>query len=231
MFDFFKKKAKKPSISDLITDSQGSKMLILRHDNLATGNSEAEFLELAAEKSNYPVFRGQIQHLYESDFTGFKDKCPRCQKEVVRMFSNFAYATQQKSRLLTAPAGLFCQSCLTVMIDDDMMRASIDRSRFQYFGFFSVEDGYSGVNFIQTINGVKPTFILDETQEEIGGFVQSVHQPKDGVYYDPKSSKFLGGGGINYLPSQSINTLRKQKAKKKSKNKDTKQSKKANRKK
>lgn len=206
-------------------------MLILRHDSIATGKDSAEFLELAAKKSDYPVFKGQIKHLYESDFTGFKDKCPRCQGEVVRMFSNFAYATQQKSRLLTAPAGLFCPNCPTVIIDDDMMRASIDLSRFQYFGVYSVEDGYSGINIIEEINGVKPTFILDETQEEIGGFLESVHQPKDGVYYDPRSNKLPGGGGPKYLPPQSVNTLRKQKAKKKSKNKAAKQSKKANRKK
>lgn len=231
MLNFSKKKPNLPTRIEAISDEDGNPSLVLRQDIEVTGKDSVGLLEMASEHSKIPIFKGQVEHLYESDFTGYKDKCPRCQAEVVRMFSNFAYATQVKSRLMTAPAGLFCQSCPTVIIDDDMVRANIDHSRFEYWGVFAVEDGYSSVKPIETLNGVTPTFILDEVESTIGGILQSVHQPEGGEFFDPKMQKTLGGGSANKMRPEVVNALRKQKAKKKARNKNAKQSKKANRKK
>ncbi len=231
MFNFLKKKFNPIIATDTGTTINGKPVITLRHDKEVTSEENVEFLEAVSKNAGIPVFKSQIKHLYESDFTRYKDNCPRCQAALTRMFSNFAYATQEKSRILGAPAGLFCQSCPTVIIDDDMMRAQIDRSRFQYWGVFSVESGYSGVNIIETINGVPPTFVMDESQQDVEGIFQSVHQPKDGVFYDPKTGKILGAGDNKFMQASKINALRKQKSKNKSKNKMAKQSKKANRKK
>jgi len=223
MLNFFKNRSKQPAPAD----EKGRTSIMLRHDKEVTAQDNVKLMEMAGKLANIPIFRGHVKHLYESDFTGYKDKCPRCNGTVLQMFSNFAYATQKKSRLLAAPAGLFCQHCPTVIIDDDIMRESIDRSRFQYYGVFSVEDGYSGVIPIDTINGVTPTFILDENQEDLEGILQSVHQPGNGLYFDPKSNKVLNLESL----TGTAGSARKQKDKRKTKNKMAKQSRKANRKK
>ncbi|MCY7329665.1 MAG: hypothetical protein LH618_14025 [Saprospiraceae bacterium] len=206
-------------------------IITIRHDKEVTGEENVEFLEAIGKNAGIPVYKGQVKHLYESDFTGYKDKCPRCQAALTLMYSNFAYATQEKSRILAAPAGLFCQSCPTVIIDDDMMRLQIDHARFQYRGVFSVESGYDDLNLLETFNGVTPTFVLDESRQNVEGIFQSVHQPKDGIFYDPKTGKFLGAGDNKSMQTARTNALRKQKSKSKSKSKMAKQSKKANRKK
>ena len=214
----------------MTSNEEGKHGLMLRHDEIATGKDNIELLQLASEQSKIPIFKGQVKHLYESDFTGYKDKCPRCLSEVVRMYSNFAYATQGKSRIMTAPAGLFCQSCPTVIIDDDMVLAHIDHTRFAYWGVFSVEDGYNDPEPIETINGITPTYILSEEQDNVEGILQSVHQPEGGVFFDPKMNKIVGAGNANSIRPEMVNTFRKLKAKKKSRKKNVKQSKKANRK-
>jgi hypothetical protein len=230
MFNFFKNKLKKPLDIKSTVSEDGRTRILLRYDEEVSAEQNVQLLEIAGKAADIPVFKGQVAHLYESDFTGYKDKCPRCGGAVTRMFSNFAYATQDSSRLLAAHAGLFCQSCPTVIIDDDVMRESIDRTRFEYRGVFSVESGYDALRIVDTINGVKPVVILSEDQQDIEGFLQSVHQPKGGRYFDPKSNKMISTGNAKSLSSDQVNAARKQKAKKKAKNKMAKQSKKAGRK-
>jgi len=220
MFNFDKNKPKLKAETRPTPKEDGFK--IIRHDLETTGKDNVDFLELAAEKSGIPIYKGQVKHIYESDFTGFKDKCPRCEGAVLRMMSNFPYATQKASRIMTAPAGLFCQSCPTVIIDDDIMIAAIDTSRFEYWGVFSVEDGYNELSPIETLNGETPIIVLDETQTIIEGILQSVHQPIDGVFMDPKTNTILGMVHTNAVPLELTNALRKQKSKKKSRNKSAK---------
>jgi len=230
MFNFLKKKLEEKVRIEKITYKDGKRGLMLRHDAITTGKDNIELLETASKNSGIPVFKGPVKNLYESDFTGYKDKCPLCQTELLRMFSNFAYATQEKARIMTAPTGLFCPNCPTVIIDDDMAREVIDQSRFEYWGVFLVDDGYSKDSIIETINGVKPTFIVDENQDNIEGIMQSVHQP-GGTFFDPKGIVFSDGGNTSARRPEVVNALRNQKAKNKSRNKNAKKSKKANRKK
>jgi len=78
---------------------------------------------------------------------------------------------------MAAPAGHFCTECSTVIIDDDIMRAGLDASKFWYGGVFSIETGYSDEpHFFETFNGEKPLMILDEDMQNVGGLAQSVHQ-------------------------------------------------------
>jgi hypothetical protein len=239
MFDFFKKNPNSPNTFDVVTSENGTRSIISRNDEVVPAKENNELMEYASKESNIPIFRGQIKHLYESDFTENKDKCPNCSSELVRMFSNFGYATQKGARLMTAPAGLFCPNCPTVVIDDDMILENIDRKRFEYYGTFSVEDGVSEFSVIDSINGEKPVFIKDE--EEIGGLYQSVHQPEDSMYIDSRTNRLFGSEiidltdsdnfGVNKIQPDKVNALRNQKAKKKAKNKQASKSKKANRKK
>jgi hypothetical protein len=228
MFDLFKKKEKNQPHFDVSKDENGLERVIFRQEGKITAAGQLPLASFFAEKSNLPLFKGTIEHLYESDFTDNKEKCPLCGSDLVRMISSIAYATQESSRIMTGQAALFCPSCPTTVVDDDFIRDCIDKSKFVYRGAFSIEDGVSGVSFIKTINGQKPIFVLSE-DEDVLGIVQSVNysHEDDAVYLDPRllgqSSKGTG------LTTQEINAARKKKAKKKAKNKAAKKSKKANR--
>jgi hypothetical protein len=228
MFNLFKKGEKNQPHFDVSKDENGIDRVVIRQEGQITAAGQLPLASFIAEKSNLSLFKGTIEHLYESDFTGNKEKCPLCGTDIVRMISSISYATQESSRIMTGQAGLFCPSCPTAVVDDDFMRDSIDKSKFVYRGAFSIEDGVSGVSIIKTINGQKPIFVLSE-DEDVLGIVQSVNysQEDDDVYVDPRlfrqSSKGTG------LTPQEIEAARKKKAKKKAKNKAAKKSKKANR--
>lgn len=144
-----------------------------------SGKDNRDLLELFSKESGIPVFKGNIKHAYESDFLGFKDKCPRCDEDTETMMSNFAYGTQDKSRIIAAPAGHFCTNCPTVIIDDDVIKNSINK-KIDYCGVYEIETGYeTEKKLFETFNGEKPVFILDPTKTQVYGIQQSVHQSPD----------------------------------------------------
>ena len=144
-----------------------------------SGKDNKDLLELFSEKSGIPVFKDNIKHAYESDFLGFKDKCPRCNEHTEIMMSNFAYGTQDKSRIIAAPAGHFCTNCPTVIIDDDVIKNSINK-KIDYCGVYEIETGYeTEKKLFETFNGEKPVFILDPSRTQVYGIQQSVHQSPD----------------------------------------------------
>ena len=185
-----------------------------------TEEDNAEFLRTLSEKNNIPTYKGEIKHAYESDFLGYKNKCPRCDSPTKQMMSNFPYATQEEARILTAPAGHFCPNCPTVIIDDDMMRQSID-PRFKYHGVFNVETG-SNQGLLTTLNGEKPVYILTEDQD-IAGIAQSVQQNMDTNEYI-----YVKGSG---KPKLSAATQQKRKSGNKKKKKAARKARKKNRRK
>lgn len=185
MFSLFnKKKKQKEDQQKQVQLNENTKVLYneeggvsLVREGEATAEGNRGLMKVFSEQNNIPIFKGQVKHAYESDFLEYKDKCPKCNAPTEQMMSNFAYATQEHSRLLAAPGGHFCTECPTVIIDDDIMRQSIDRSRFEYMGVFNVETGYEEeTSVFQTLNGEKPLYILDEFQEGVLGIMQSVHQ-------------------------------------------------------
>lgn len=231
MFNFFGKNKVKPTL-ERTKGRDGNGMLTLRHDAEVKASENIPMVELSSKISGLPIFKGVVKYLYESDFTQNKDTCPRCGGELVRMISNFAYATQSVSRLMTGPYGLFCQSCPTAVVDDDFMRDTVDHNRFVYGGVFSIETGYDGVKIIEELNGEKPIFILSEDQD-ILGIAQSVNliSNEDDLYVDPALSFDRPQKSNAIALKEAANAARKAKAKKKAKSKAAKQSKKANRKK
>ncbi len=184
-------KKKKESKKGQLPDSKKMEFFHNEKDGIAkivtsgetTGKDNKEMLEYFSEQNDIPIFKGEIKHGYESDFLGYKGSCPNCDAPTQQMMSNFAYATQEASRIASAPAGHFCPSCPTVIIDDDIMRSMMD-PQFIYGGVFTIETGYkdSGKEMFETFNGEKPIIILDEYQENIFGLVQSVHQSTSDLY-------------------------------------------------
>jgi len=161
----------------IINRKENSVKIVTKGEKTAQDN--LEMLEFFSQENKIPIFKGTVDHAYESDFLGYKDHCPNCDTPTQQMMSNFGYGTQDASRILTAPAGHFCSNCPTVIIDDDLMKSFIDK-KFEYCGVFSVESGYEdNKELLQTLNGEKPVFILDPTKTNIYGIQQSVHQSPD----------------------------------------------------
>ena len=194
-----------------------------------SGKDNLPLLEEFAKLNNMPIFKGRVENAYESDFLGYKNKCPLCQTPTVQQHSNFVWANQVASRLMAAPAGHFCPNCPTVIIDDDVMKSGVN-PKFQYWGTCAIDTGYEakkedGFILFSSFNGIKPTYIMDEVGG-LSGILNSVHEPKEQVYREHTSLD--KERGVN--PQKTIQAQNK-KNKNKTKNKQAKQSRKANRKK
>lgn len=153
-----------------------------------TSQDNLEMLEFFSEQNKIPLFKGTVAHAYESDFLGYKDTCPNCNAPTQQMMSNFAYGTQEVSRIMATHAGHFCTNCSTVIIDDDVMRAAID-PKFEYRGVFEIESGYEQKKILETLNGEEPIFIIDSSKANVYGIKQSVHQSPDDYIQFIKVSK------------------------------------------
>jgi hypothetical protein len=222
MFPLFNKNSKKEEPVRLVHDKEKG-IVRLEHDGETDGKGNLPLLEEFTKHSDFPIFKGKIDNAYESDFLGYKDKCPLCNTPTVQHYSSFVWANQLASRLLAAPAGHFCPNCPTVIIDDDVVKNGTDRARFIYWGVCAIESGYSETNLFSTLNGEKVTYILNE-EGGLDGILNSVHAPSGGTYMSPDNFRELN----KTIPN--IQALKK-KAKNKKKNKQANQSRKANRKK
>ena len=234
MIPFFKKKVKESTPPTFEHDEE-SGVLRIEHDGKTDGKGNLSLLEEFAKHRNFPIFKGKVENAFESDFLGYKDKCPLCNTATVQHYSSFIWANQIASRLMAAPAGHFCPNCPTVIIDDDIMKSGVNKARFQYWGTCAIETGYEekkgDTNLFRTLNGEKVTYVLDQDQG-LNGILNSVHAPSGQNYlssneFDTFSS---GIGNINLDRVKNIQAKKKKENSKK-KNKQAKQSRKANRKK
>jgi hypothetical protein len=187
-------------------DKSGNANAVFRTNTNFTKEQNLAMLESFSKVSQVPLFKGVIEHAYESAFTGYKDKCPRCSAATELRMSNFVYACQHKERVMTAPAGHFCTKCPTVVID--------------YGGVVMIDSVYDKPSLFKTLNGEKSTYIADQDQN-LKGIAQSVHKLDAHDTYDVLSS--------NGNPTKLI-AAKKKKAKNKSRNKAAKQSRRNNRK-
>jgi hypothetical protein len=229
MFSFFNKKTKK---SEPVRFEHNAEEGVVRfeHDGEAHGRDNLVILEEFTKHNNIPIFKGSIDNAYESDFLGYKDKCPLCNTPTVQHYSNFVWSNQVAARVLSAPAGHFCPNCPTVIIDDDMMKTGINKDRFVYWGVCAISTGFEkneeGTTLFKTMNGEKVTYILDE-YGGLDGILNSVHAPKNQKYINPNQAYAFDNLSN---PNKTIQAKKKKESNKK-KNKQAKQSRKANRKK
>jgi len=185
-----------------------------------TAKDNLGMLEAFSDQNKIPIFKGTIAHAYESDYLGFKDHCPKCNTPTEQMMSNFAYGTQEDSRILTAPAGHFCSACPTVIIDDDVMKSAIDKN-FKYGGVFEIESGYEEKKkLLETLNGEKPIFILNEYKDKVYGIAQSVHQSSEDYTSLVKVSSIAKKQIARKQQKAKSNNKRKNKAAKKARKKN-----------
>lgn len=232
MFSFFNKKTNKNEPARFEHDTDNN-VLRFEHDEETQGHDNIELLEAFTKQNNIPIFKGTVENAYESDFLGYKDKCPLCNAATVQHYSNFVWSNQIAGRIMAAPAGHFCPNCPTVIIDDDIIKTGINKARFQYWGTCAIETGFETnkekITLFKTFNGGKPTYILDENGS-LEGIVNSVHAPKNQKYMSPYSHLGQDSNESFLNPIKSIQAKKKKESNKK-KNKQAKQSRKANRKK
>lgn len=231
MFDFFKNKSK----SKVIGETEMGTMLHNEKSNIVTfaqnrkvTNAEVRAeMEVFSEVSDLGIFKGNIDHAYESDFTGYTDHCPKCDAPTKQMYSGFVYATQTKARVMSAPAGHFCTKCPTVIIDDEMIREAIPPG-FKYGGTCALEGNQNEPNLFSTFNGKKSTYVLDENQQGMEGIIGSLN------FIEHEGSMFMNADGT-FLPTtldkQKKAQAEKQKSKNRSKNRAAKKSRSGNKKK
>jgi hypothetical protein len=117
------------------------------------------------KKSGLPLFEGTVEHGYAKRAVGSTYKCPLCGTPTEQCNANFVYATDKSTRVMLAPAGYFCRSCPTVIIDEEIIATGmklgyrfrcvvgIDYGGKKHFGPFS------------TWNGKKPVYFLDEDEQ------------------------------------------------------------------
>lgn len=222
MFPFSNKKSKEGESVRFEHDKEKG-IVRFEHDGETDGKGNISLIEELTKHSDFPIFKGKVDNAYESDFLGYKDKCPLCNTPTVQHYSSFVWANQIASRLLAAPAGHFCPNCPTVIIDDDVVKNGTDRARFMYWGVCAIESGYNETNLFKTFNGEKPTYILDE-KGGLDGILNSVHTPNGGTYMAHDSLKQQNKTLPNFQEKKKI-------VQRKKKNKQANQSRKANRKK
>ena len=125
-------------------------------------DEQREWRQDAAEISGVPLFEGEVKHGYSLDKVSSAEECPRCQAPTQQHYSNFIYATQKGPRVMSAPAGHFCNQCPTVVVDEDMIKVGI-RSEFQFRGILGVHgDDPDQPDLFKTWNGQDAVYIMDE---------------------------------------------------------------------
>lgn len=231
MFDLFKNKNKSKvddpeELGTLVHNEKDQIVTLVQNREISNAEVRAQ-MEAFSEVSNFGMFKGKIEHAYESDFTGYTDHCPKCDAPTEQLYTGIVYATQIRARVMSAPAGHFCTKCPTVIINDDIIRKGIPAG-FKYGGTCALEGNQSEPNLFSTLNGKKPVYILDEDQQGFEGIVGSLNliQHEGSTYMNPNGSFLPSAANI-----QKKVQAEKQKSKNRSKNKAAKKSKSGNRKK
>lgn len=127
-----------------------------------------EFYTEVSEHAQLELYTGHIEHGYALDAVSTAAACPRCQAPMRQQYANFIYATQIAPRVMFAPAGYFCTTCPTVVIDEGLIRAGISKP-FTYRGILGLDhEGAKRPDLFNTWNGGKTVYIFDEHTNPVG---------------------------------------------------------------
>ena len=125
-----------------------------------------------------PTYTGKITHAFDSDSDKVKKlgHCPRCKAETRQQYADFIFATiNDGPEELFLPAGYFCTSCATVIIDQALIKKAIDEEipyRCVIGVGFDPESGKPGL--FKTWNGKETLYIIDK-QNQITGMETMKH--------------------------------------------------------
>ncbi|MEM7537993.1 MAG: hypothetical protein AAF639_37830 [Chloroflexota bacterium] len=116
------------------------------------------------EMASPPVFEGDIKHGYSYAFVGDADVCPRCQATTEDKYAYILYSTTGNPRMMLAPAGRFCPSCPTVIIDEEWISEN-SQGDVTFRATLAINrDGEDDNMFFETWNGEPAMYAVDENE-------------------------------------------------------------------
>jgi len=117
------------------------------------------------KKSGLPLFEGTVEHGYAKRVVGSTDKCPRCGTSTEQRIANFIYATDISPRAMLAPAGFFCTSCPTVIIDEEIVATGM-KPGYRFRCVVGIDyGGRKRYDLFSTWNGRKPVYFLGKNEQ------------------------------------------------------------------
>lgn len=146
------------------TDVSGETGLLTLDLDSFSPEDRKGLLEKIAKQNAMPLFEGEIEHGFSKRATGSTDRCPRCGATTQQCNANFVYATNIAPRVMLAPAGYFCTSCPTVIIDEEIISAGMKQGH-RFRCVVGIDYGNNRLDLFTTWNGKKPIYVLDENQQ------------------------------------------------------------------
>ena len=156
-------------------------------DKFGAGARE-QVTQVVVQQSGAELFTGTVEHAYSNRKVSATERCPRCQAPTRLYCADFIYATNVAPRVMLAPAGYFCTACPTVIIDEDLIAASM-KPGLQFAGVVGIDNPQTHEPILfGTWNGQKSVYIFDENQQVIGlENVATVREPIMGGFSVPGS--------------------------------------------
>lgn len=150
------------SVSGIRTDvSGGSATVTVDLDEFGSETRPLVFDELM-EASGLPLFAGTVEHGYAMRSVGSYLRCPRCNAATRQQMAHFIYATDIAPRVMFAPAGYFCTTCPTVIVDEDLIARSM-KDGYHFRAVVGVDyAGQKQPDLFRTWNSHDSLYMLDE---------------------------------------------------------------------
>lgn len=151
--------------------------------------SHPELTKEIVKRSEFPLFDGSVINGYSKKFAGGTGICPRCKSSTRQYTANFIYATDKACRAMLVPAGFFCQSCPTVIVDERMISTGM-KTGYRFRRVVGIDYfGKKGPDYFGTWNGEKPTYILDENEQILDMVLDSeIREPGSRMQARPRDA-------------------------------------------
>ncbi|MEP7336584.1 MAG: hypothetical protein ABI977_02375 [Acidobacteriota bacterium] len=149
-----------------------SSVVSLNMDSLNEDEKKRLYQAILA-KNGMGLHEDRVKHGYSLEKLGSSEQCPRCLSPTERKCAYFVYATEAGTRVMMTPAGYFCPQCPTVIIDEALIREGITGG-FHYRGVVGFHHDDQEMDILNTWNGEKPVFILDESEDVIAVVAQEM---------------------------------------------------------
>lgn len=141
--------------------------IVFTTDNLAQGDRQDLFNQML-DQTEISQWEGHVEDGFSLDAAGRSYLCPKCDARTQQHYAQFIYATQIAPRAMFAPAGYFCTECPTVIVDEEMIRSSLE-AKFKFQGVLGIDiQGRKQPNLFKTWNGERTLYIFDDRQRPVG---------------------------------------------------------------
>jgi hypothetical protein len=141
--------------------------IVFSMDKLTQGDRQNLLGQVTAH-TDIPAYEGHVEEGYSLRHMPTRYVCPRCDAPTKQHYANFIYATHIAPRVMFAPAGYFCTQCPAVVVDEEMIRNSMEK-QFKYRGVMGIDyQGRKQPDFFKAWNGEKAVYILDENRRPVG---------------------------------------------------------------